>query len=192
MEKTGEREIPSKPGTIEGIDSKHIKRYVWAASYAHGKRVYDIACGTGYGSLLLEASDYTGFDSSIETIEYAGANYRKGKTVKFSVADACKMPESMETADVIVSFETIEHIKEPEAFLKWCGAHGKMLLISSPIQGTCGHSRWHLFEYQLDKFEEILKKYFAKVNVFLQRDNGEIIYPCPPGSRGVAVAVCQN
>lgn len=187
---TGERQIPKIPGTLDGLDIKHTERYEWASSFTHNKKVYDLACGTGYGSLLLEAADYTGFDNSPETIEYANQYYAANKSVKYLLADACAMPPSLEVVDVIVSFETIEHLKDPEALLRWCANHGKLLLISSPIRNSFGRSHFHLFEYRLEQFSNILNKYFAKVQMFVQKQPGGIIYPCHPEDKGVAIGVC--
>ena len=190
MDRTGEREIPNLPGTLGGLDIKHTQRYAWASAFTHHKRVYDIACGVGYGSLLLEASDYHGFDNSPEAIDYAKEYYATNTSLRFSVADACAMPD-LDIADVIVSFETIEHLKEPEAFLVWCSKHGRMLLISSPIRGSFGRSHFHLFEYRLEQFDRVLRKYFSKVTLFIQKQNQGITYPCLPEDKGVAIGVCQ-
>ncbi len=32
---------------------QHLERYRWAAKFVAGKRVLDVACGTGYGTALL-------------------------------------------------------------------------------------------------------------------------------------------
>lgn len=192
MQRTGEREVPDKPGTLEGIDIKHTERYEWASSYTHNKQVYDIACGVGYGSHLLGASSYVGFDNNLETIDYATKYYATQNSISFSLADACSMPQTLTVADVIVSFETIEHIKYPDKFLSWCTTHTKLLLISSPIRHSFKRSRFHLFEYKLSEFEEVLKKHFNKISTFIQKNDAEIVYPCQANDKGVAVAVCQN
>lgn len=191
MDRTGEREIPSLPGTLEGVDIKHTQRYAWASMFTRRKRVYDVACGAGYGSLLLEAAQYIGFDKSPEAVEYANQYYATHESVKFLVADACAMPAKLDEAEAIISFETIEHLKNPEAFLHWCANHTKLLLISSPIRGSFGRSHFHLFEYKLDQFNQVLQKYFSVVTLFIQKQNQGITYPCLPDDKGVAVAVCQ-
>lgn len=191
MKDTGERQIPSIPGTLENLDIKHLERYKWASTYTCGKRVYDIACGTGYGSLILAASKYVGFDNSPEAVQYATKYYATDPRVSFFQADACRMSPTLDVADVIVSFETIEHIKDPESFLHWSANHAKLFLISSPIRGSFGRSRFHLFEYELTKFNDILNKYFSKVTMFIQKANQGITYPCLLNDKGVAVAVCQ-
>lgn len=191
MKNTGERQIPNIPGTLENLDIKHTQRYEWASAFTHNKRVYDIACGAGYGSLLLEASEYIGFDNSLEAVEYATKYYATNSSIAFFQADACAMSPTLDVTDVIVSFETIEHLKDPEAFLHWCARHGKLLLISSPIRHSFGRSPFHLFEYRLVKFNEALDKYFSKVTMFIQKAGQGITYPCLPEDKGVAVAVCQ-
>lgn len=175
MKDTGERQIPSIPGTLESLDIKHTQRYKWASAFTHHKRVYDLACGTGYGSLLLEASEYVGFDYSLEAIEYAKKYYATNESIDFFQEDACNMPQTLDVTDVIVSFETIEHLKEPETFLDWCSEYGKMLIISSPIRGSFGRSHFHLFEYRLEQFDRMLNKYFSKVTLFIQNKIKELL-----------------
>ena len=187
---TGERQIPSRPGTIEDIDSKHIERYKWASIFTYNKRVYDIACGVGYGSLLLKAREYSGYDNSQETIDYANEYYSKEPKVKFFTADACNMPD-LPAADVIVSFETIEHLEKPDTFLAWCASHGEILVISSPIKNSFARSKFHLFEYRLNEFSEALKKHFSNTEMFIQKNDLGIIYPCKPDDKCVAIAICQ-
>lgn len=192
MKRTGEREIPLTPGTLDGLDVKHTDRYKWASSYTHGKKVYDIASGSGYGSMLLEAKEYTGFDNSDEAVDYANQYYKKSKKINFLQADASNMPSHLPKVDVIVSFETIEHITEPEKFLEWCSKHGQKLIISTPVRGSFKRSRFHLFEYRLIKFEEALKRFFPKIFLFIQKSDVGIIYPCRPDDKGVVIAVCEN
>jgi len=50
LEFTGERFVP---GTHGEIWVEHWHRYHFAARWARGKRVLDVACGEGYGSAVL-------------------------------------------------------------------------------------------------------------------------------------------
>ena len=57
----GERMIPAyHSGTL--IYAEHISRYRFAAQFVAGKRVLDVASGTGYGSELLKQAGATGGD----------------------------------------------------------------------------------------------------------------------------------
>ena len=88
----------------------HLERYAFAAKYARGRRVLDIACGTGYGSAHLReagAARVIGVDISPAAVEEAkrayGPDYRLGSILDFD--DGVPF-------DLIVSFETIEHVED--------------------------------------------------------------------------------
>ena len=53
---------------------QHLERYRWAAKFVAGKRVLDVACGTGYGTAILAnagATQVDGFDCSPEAVAFA-------------------------------------------------------------------------------------------------------------------------
>ena len=191
MKETGERLFPQNPGTLDGLDISHIERYRWASAFTRGKKVYDLACGTGYGASLLEAGEYKGFDNSAEAIEFANQHFGSD-IISFEEADACAMPENLDPVEVIVSFETIEHLKQPEELVKWCASHTKLLVISSPIKISFGRSHFHLFEYKVHEFEEVLNRHFPKMQMLVQKLPGGIIYLYQPKDKGVAIAICQK
>ncbi|HEX5130670.1 MAG TPA: class I SAM-dependent methyltransferase, partial [Usitatibacter sp.] len=64
---TGERYVPGVQGEIW---LEHWHRYHFAARWAAGKRVLDVACGEGYGTSVLarHAAGVTGVDVSAEAI----------------------------------------------------------------------------------------------------------------------------
>ncbi len=51
IEFTGERFIPEK-SSIK-LQDDHMERYRFATEFVGNKRVLDIACGVGYGSVML-------------------------------------------------------------------------------------------------------------------------------------------
>jgi ubiquinone/menaquinone biosynthesis C-methylase UbiE len=98
---------------------QHLARYEFAAEYVKGKRVLDVACGTGYGSRRLAeagADSVIGLDISSEAVCYATEHYRAGN-LSFRVGDAEHIEVDNATVDVVVSFETIEHLSRPEQYL---------------------------------------------------------------------------
>ena len=113
---TGERFIP---GTRGEIWVEHWHRYHFAARWARGRKVLDVACGEGYGSALLarEAAHVTGVDLSPEAIGHAGRMYANVGNLEFVAASCTRMPLPDAAFDVVVSFETVEHIGEQAAFL---------------------------------------------------------------------------
>src|SRR5688572_18974511 len=101
--------------------AEHLARYRFAAKYVAGGRVLDIACGSGYGTALLREAggrEVVGVDVDPEAIAYARSRYQ-GVGVTFLAGDAASPPVAGRF-DLIVSFETIEHLRDPERFCRAC------------------------------------------------------------------------
>jgi len=98
--------------------NEHKERYNFALELLKGKKVLDVACGSGYGSKILsELNDVVGMDISAEAIDYANKRY-KNKKCKFIQGDAEDLPFPNSSFDAVVSFETIEHLENPIKFIK--------------------------------------------------------------------------
>lgn len=101
----------------------HLVRYAWACQFVRrGDRVLDIACGMGYGSYLVrcntDAGVVVGADNSATSIRYAKASFRT-RGLGFRQFDAENLRLLREARfDVVLSFETLEHLREPEKFLR--------------------------------------------------------------------------
>ena len=130
LEFTGERFVPGLPGEIE---HEHLHRYLVAVDAARGLDVLDAACGEGYGSSLLStvARTVVGVDISGETVAHAQSTYVR-ENLEFRVGDcAVKLPLEGGSVDLVVSFETLEHLHDQERFFSedqarpapWWGNH---------------------------------------------------------------------
>lgn len=109
---------PSEPFSYATLQS-HIQRYNFASSFVGGGKVLDIACGSGFGTSFLKTSgaDYVlGGDISPEAIKCSKENYKDNKT-EFLFLDGTRLPFRNSSLDVVVSFETLEHIPEYELFI---------------------------------------------------------------------------
>ena len=120
MKFTGEQCVPGN--TDSRIQKDHLSRYEFVKKYVKGGVVLDLACGTGYGSRMIQdfsAKRTYGMDISEEAIAYAKNNYEDGE-LKFILGSVDKLPFEDSFFDVIVSFETIEHLdsKKRDCFLK--------------------------------------------------------------------------
>jgi len=115
LEFTGERFTPE---CVREIAYEHWHRYAWAARLVAGKRVIDAACGEGYGSHILAASAarVTGYDLSDEAIAHATQRYGS-ESLDFCQADVTRLPLGDGEVDVVVSFETLEHLEAQDAML---------------------------------------------------------------------------
>jgi SAM-dependent methyltransferase len=126
------------PGQVEGpVAEAHLARYQYASRFVAGQRVGDVACGAGYGCRMLAeagAACVLGIDNAREALREAAATYHHCR-VGFAAADAGALPVAAATLDVVVCFETIEHLREPGQFLDevWCALRrGGLLLLSTP------------------------------------------------------------
>jgi GT2 family glycosyltransferase/SAM-dependent methyltransferase/glycosyltransferase involved in cell wall biosynthesis len=172
---TGERFVPSCTGQLL---YEHLHRYAVAATLADGKRVLDIACGEGYGSNLLAATaaQVIGVDIASEVIAHARQAYRKENLI-FREGSCLNIPVEDHSIDLVVSFETIEHIDEPLAFLqeiKRVLAVDGALIMSSPDKAeytdrTGATNPFHKRELYHEEFLLLLKQHFKRCRIGKQK-----------------------
>lgn len=182
MEFTGERFIPNVIDDNE-IKIEHLQRYQSIQNLVKGKVVLDAACGEGYGSNLLSmnAEIVYGIDIDEESIEHAQNKYLKGN-LEFLTASIEKLPFEDHSFDVVVSFETIEHVNEnlQQQFLKEIKRVLKkdgILIMSTPNKEIYTdfrnyHNPFHVKEFYKDEFYEFLNSAFKFVDFSYQlREN---------------------
>jgi len=111
-------DMQSKYSAIEA--SIHLARYLLAKEFVVGKRVLDMACGEGYGSYLMKqwgAESVVGIDIDAETIEKAKELFQ-AENLEYYTSNAENVDFLDEKSfDIVVSFETLEHVDEPEKYL---------------------------------------------------------------------------
>lgn len=172
MEFTGERFLPEMDSDSE-ISVFHYQRYRAAVKLCEGKIVLDAACGEGYGSDLIakNAASVIGVDISEEAIENAKVKYKADKNVIFKCASVIDMPVEERSIDVVVSFETIEHISEEDQKqffkeIKRVLKENGILIMSSPDKKTYSdipHFRnlFHVHELYFDEFNALIREHFT-------------------------------
>jgi ubiquinone/menaquinone biosynthesis C-methylase UbiE len=153
---------------------EHVSRYEYVTKYISGKKILDIACGSGYGSALLinhGALRVTGIDISEEALRYAKDHYRyKGLEYLQGNAENIKIDGPIDT---VVSFETIEHLQNPDLFLKEIArllAKDGQFIASTPVRSlgtikTQPANPHHLREWSEEEFKELLGQYFRKIQI---------------------------
>ena len=126
------------PWVTTQVLAAHLHRYFSVLDLAKGKRVLDISCGEGYGSALMRregAAEVTGADIDTAIIDRARRVYGQDG-LRYEVTDArSRLPFPDNAFDVVVSFETIEHIAEHAAFISELGrvlTPNGVLVISTP------------------------------------------------------------
>ena len=172
---TGERFLPECAGEMI---YEHWHRYLIVRNYVAGKRVLDVASGEGYGSHLLSklAASVVGADISSDAVAHASKQYAN-KYLRYVVADCTHIPEPDASFDLIVSFETIEHMTEHEAFMCEVDrllAPGGMFIISSPnrpaySEKTGYKNEFHVKELDHAELKALLDPHFPAQAWFAQR-----------------------
>ena len=170
---TGERFIPSKELINDEIGFEHLHRYHSIIPFVKNKTVLDIACGEGYGTALIGkyAQKAYGVDIDESCIKWAMKHYAAvNDKLDFKKGSVDQIPLADNTIDVLISFETIEHVDDAvqHAFMvevKRVLKPDGILIISTP--NTINYSdryehnnEFHQKEFQKDEFHEFLKGHF--------------------------------
>jgi SAM-dependent methyltransferase len=171
---TGERYTPE---CVREIAYEHWHRYAFARPLASGRRVLDAACGEGYGSALLArgGAQVLGLDVDAAAVAHARERYRDVPGLRFDAADATALDALPDASfDLIVSFETLEHVHEQARMLDGFArllAPGGVLLVSTPDKHTYSDQTsevnpHHVRELYRPEFEALLDARFPARRLF--------------------------
>ncbi|MGN6276253.1 MAG: class I SAM-dependent methyltransferase [Solirubrobacterales bacterium] len=156
------------------IAAEHRLRYLWASQVVAGKEVLDAGCGLAYGTHILASADVcriAGVDIDRAAIEEARRRVPE-------VADALRPGDIRDlrfdddSFDVVVCFETIEHVEEPERALfefRRVLRPGGLLLVSSPNPDVYpAGNEHHVREYRPAELAGAVAEYFRNVGSYSQ------------------------
>lgn len=176
MEFTGERFTPE---CTREIWYEHWHRYQFAAALASGRRVLDAACGEGYGSALLArtAASVVGVDIDPRAVQHARQRYAGLANLRFEQGDCTALAMASASCDLIVSFETLEHVAAQEALVAGFArvlTDDGMLVISSPDKRTYSdatgfRNEFHIRELYRDELLALLQPHFRHVRLYGQK-----------------------
>lgn len=182
---TGERVIPGQVDV--DLWNEHLARYLFATRLARRKRVLDVGCGAGYGSMELAsvAASVVGIDVSEEAVAYAADHYRR-QNLRYEVGSALALPAEDGSIDLLVAFEVIEHLEAWPQFLAEAArvlAPGGQFVVSTPNKAYYAESRklsgpnpFHAHEFTYDEFHEALTVHFPHVAFFAQNHSAAITF----------------
>lgn len=161
----------------------HLARYEFCKQFiSKDDIVLDIACGTGYGSYLIGslAKKVIGLDIDEKVIAENKIKYPL-KNIEFICGDATKVSRYInEQIDVVVSFETIEHLdkKEQNIFLTELSKlmkESSILIMSTPNRtqysknNITSENPFHKHEMDFEEFNRFLNERFNVVYIYGQK-----------------------
>jgi SAM-dependent methyltransferase len=136
----------------DGMDRRgHEFRYLMASGFCAGAIVLDAACGTGYGAGLIGdwVDGYIGVDRDLGHREVP----RRRGAVSYIEADLDTWAPDFEF-DVFISFETLEHVKDPQRLIATGSKAKHWMVMSVPIVPTKHVNEFHLHDFEMGWMED--------------------------------------
>jgi 2-polyprenyl-3-methyl-5-hydroxy-6-metoxy-1,4-benzoquinol methylase len=126
----------------------HIYRYRLASNWIKNKEsVLDFGCGIGYGSKVIAETkkiNYLGMDK----INPSSSFYSYGNFVGGINLDEW---EPKDEWDVSVSFEILEHVKNPQRLADNLKKAKRLVILSTPTRPTKHNNIYHLHDFTVDE-----------------------------------------
>lgn len=177
---SGERQVGT---TLDAIRTDHLNRYYFASEYIikQNATISDGACGVGYGSYILAQNSNVqkvqSLDISQDALAHAKRyfNNKKIEYLRKNLED--EELDGLEKSDYFISFETIEHLPNPEKYIAKVAKNLKedgTFIGSTPNETVMPFIQqnflFHTRHFTVDQLDAILKKYgFQTIEYFQQK-----------------------
>jgi SAM-dependent methyltransferase len=148
---------------------EHRSRYRFAAQWAAGQRVLDIASGAGFGLAMLRAAGACPIGMDYDAAALIEAR-RVDPAASLACSDAARLPLPDASIDLVASFETIEHVPDARAMvreLRRVLRPGGRLVLSTPNRafGPPSNNPFHIQEFTAPELHELLSEAFDDVRI---------------------------
>lgn len=165
---------------------EHRSRYRFAAQFVSGRPgmvVLDVASGAGFGLDMLRQAGACPIG-----VDYDGAalqEVRQAKPASRLVrGDAMRLPLGTDSIDMVVSFETIEHVQDAAALVdevRRVLKPGGSLVVSTPNRAfgppsLHANNPFHIREFTAKELCDVLRVGFSDVRVYGQRPSAAYRY----------------
>jgi 2-polyprenyl-3-methyl-5-hydroxy-6-metoxy-1,4-benzoquinol methylase len=159
------------------IHQRLLFAYEAAQNYIQGD-LLEIGCGEGRGVELLvqRAASYTAIDKIATVVDKLKQKYPSVQLLNMFVPPFTGINNN--TYDRIVTFQVIEHIEDDDFFVKEIHRvlkPGGLAIITTPnIKMSLTRNPWHMREYTKEELNNLLGKYFARVEMLGVYGSGKV------------------
>lgn len=157
-------------------DTQHVvnlSAYAWALERiggGHGSRILDAACGAGFGSdrVAEGTARVVGVDLAIPVIAGAAGQYRR-PNLSFAAMDCADLGFQDACFDVVLSFETIEHVSDDRRYVDEISRvlrPGGWLVLSTPrasAPDAVPQNPFHVREYTWQQLARLLDPHYTSI-----------------------------
>jgi SAM-dependent methyltransferase len=145
--------------------ARHRAAYRFAAEHAAGALVLDLGCGSGSGAALLARAG-----ARVLGVDRVAPDPRHRESgAHFCLADVDRLPLRAHAFDCVVSFQVIEHLRDPAPYLRGIGAllaqRGTALISTPNRRLSDGVNPYHVHEYLSAELRDLLARHFAEVEL---------------------------
>jgi SAM-dependent methyltransferase len=179
VRQTTEHLSPDRARTVEErvIDAMHRFAYAVVEEYAKpSDRLLEIGFGEGYGSEIVApwVGEYVGVEVDLESVTHAAEKYQRS-AASFVHYDGTTIPFDEASFDLVIAFQVIEHVPDPEAFLdearRVTRTDGSALIVTPNRNhrledGERPWNRYHIREFSPAELDSVMRRVFEIVELF--------------------------
>ena len=175
-------ELPGQKVSLEQLQ-RIYQRYTFAFKFAQGRDVLEVACGAGIGlGYLAEvANRVLGVDIDEEVLKFPKNYYKDRSNIEVERMDAQKLEFEDKSFDLVILYEAIYYLEEPEEFIR--EAYRVLRPRGILLIGTVNKD-WRDFHpsafskkyFSALELNSLLTKYFSKVEMYggFSADSGSV------------------
>jgi 2-polyprenyl-3-methyl-5-hydroxy-6-metoxy-1,4-benzoquinol methylase len=159
---------------LDMYQKSHFRRYQFACRMLQREAIVgDMACGTGYGTVMMGAAARRAYGYDISpVINVVQKRYSRIENVSFTQGDLLEI-KGKETFDTIVSFETLEHfppaliLEVLKKFNSLLVRNGRLIISTPYNQEETAASRVHHRSFYIN--ERLIKQWVVDAGFTLDK-----------------------